>query len=1493
MRHAGFRVLRRGVDARFALIIAVAALLAAGAAALAGQQALAQSGNNTNPRVHATPLRNGVAVDERVIDELGGTALTHVELRLGSGNNGQTRATYQDFGSVELWLEERPGSALHDTQAHRLWYYSGGANAGQRLTLCGGGATRRCQLLKAEWKMLAGQSGVTSGQEATTNVEPIRLAFNIPTTITAGTIRLGVVHYSQFATRNTGGGSQWGPHSDWTVLTYGANITPVDDQDRPFWVRNSLTDSTRNRSFQYPFAAGQLSHVRLNAGLATALGDSRDTITYAQFTSVALKLEDSSSPTALNSNIGAHQNFFTTTDGANLSACGTSGNACVIDKAEWQALAGQTGAAGTVVVKPIRIAIKVPREFPVGTAYNGASVKLEAELTGTDIRVADREATFKRLSAHITRLQTAKRETAANGRRVVTVVEPNANSDVADGDHAAKECTAANLQAGGSPMTDCYRNIEVGEGVYLENILRVGGAADNTGSSTATTRTNDEWLRADAARHGAIFDRVQVQATVEAGTPPAPVPGGGVVAISTLCPIGSSNDPEHTSALGNVPRSRTTEGLATCTYRYNGATYWGGKGIEFFPTASAGTVVTITLSYHKGEDDDSTANVDESLVARDTLPITVAAAADNTDTGNRGSSWDESDVVAQLGQRSREDSLVLLIGHRRNRGIPEFWGGLTSPTGPGTIKGATYATVSSTAAVALTVPAGGGRLSLLGTDKSCTAGSSACTLTLTRNDLKQAALRGGPNPDLTLPTPQGMERRAATVADIADDTPYWPARLHFEHATAQDVTISGVLTLADDTTTSNFMYVAQGAAASPGASIVAWLPEDADDTLAPSQTTKVAIGYKVPAAASGVVSNPTGELFGAEDDAWRIWNPTPQFYEITGYTGVDPRPTVELITGASASPLPVSMWNSYLQLTGPAVWADTGGRRLRLDRTAYTYYKCVSEASRTGNEGDTGRICYITDASGNAPSVSIASDASADISVIAGDVPIWTMFGQVAPNASHSGGPNDSYFRAMNAHSSERFDVFGSAPFKVESIKQLSSIALGRKPGADGVVPTTPVRIGSSSDVRLSLLNANGRPSQLSAVSAITVTVIGGGTLTGQGCTNATSCTISTRSGGDLAAAAAANPAIVAAIDLAYNAPTRPGSASIRATVVGTDGTTYTESVDLTVSGSARELAVGGTLLRVHSSATADDDRDKIRIPITAQDANGNAARMPQNAAATVRGVGGAALPSGSHTATVTCTNESRLSCHIEIVVTATASQPLASGAYTATVTGTGLAETEASFAVGGPAETLAISVPDTLPGLAETFTATVSVVDKAGVPVADGSWVVFETAATGGGAPSAVVTSPGAEDVDHDGDPETAAVSQRRAKTKNGEVSASVTVVGNGITVLTATANNKQDSKPLDTRAAAAPEAIRTGPVLVYSVQSGEATTSSWATYKGAAATTADELLDHAEAPAAASIVWLWNGVKWIRYGEVDGTPLPGSQRFFILPDDTVWFGD
>ena len=592
--------------------------------------------------------------------------------------------------------------------------------------------------------------------------------------------------------------------------------------------------------------------------------------------------------------------------------------------------------------------------------------------------------------------------------------------------------------------------------------------------------------------------------------------------------------------------------------------------------------------------------------------------------------------------------------------------------------------------------------------------------------------------------------------------------------------------------------------------------------------------------------------------------------------------------------------DSGLVIVGPATWDANGGTRLRLDdATGFNRLACVDAAD--AGAADTGVLCRVVDADGNLPSLSVAAGADADVSVIV-DVRI-----DPATDATFviGSGERTATDRELFANAPEiyplnlRGSYFQRLSFSVERITQLSAISFDRKPGAGGIVPTGPVRIRSDADVRLALRNENGQASQLSAVSAITLTVIGGGTLSGLGCTNASSCTISTTSG-ELFDAAKTSPGKTAEIDLSYTAPAKPGDTAIRATVVGNDGSTFTETLDLTISGSARELAVGGTMPRVHSSATDNDDRDKILIPITAKDGNDNPAPMPRNAAATVSKVGGG--PVGSHTATVKCEggdNEARLKCNIEIVVTASASQPLASGAYTATVTGTGIGSTEASFAVGGPADALSISVPDPLPGLAQGFTATVGVVDAAGVPVADGTWVAFSTTATGGGAPSAVVTSPAADDVDHDGDADTATVRQRRAATRNGEVSANITIVGNGVAVLTAStgfgASLKSASEALDTLAAALPTDATgaVGRVLEYSTPGGEPDTSAWATYQGAGTTTADDLLGHGEAPSDARIIWLWNGVEWIRYGEVGGVALPGSQPFVILPDDTIWFGD
>ena len=1456
------------------------ALLAVFAFSLLAVAALAltrgDAGAQTIPTVHAQLLSNGVAASDPLIPEAGDTAYHHVELRVGTGANSATPVTYAtaDISRIDILIRRGSSGAtpdFWDGSASRSGkvaiFASDGATAGSRLAECDGIYNDRCEFLPAEWKALAGQTGAT---EATTNVGSIKLAFTLPSDFTNDEVSFEAVLYPN------AGGSAWS-YSRWPTAKYQMLIVPTDADDNPFFIRHS-TSSEDYDWLQYPFAAGQLSHVRLGIGL----GHGETALTYDKFDNALLQIwARSPAPyNTLNSDGSAHEGLYFTTAGAPLAACSGDSGGCRITETEWRALAGQTGAAADAPIKPIRFAFKVPRRF--GTTpvdYNGAQINFGVQLNtpGGLIKEGYTTQLYDRLSAHISRLQTSYID--GNGDHVQS--DPGDNGSVPDDKHRAMECRPEDVDA--TPTSDCTRNLQIGESVYLENILRLGGAdADANDGRTASvaraSRADSPILYLDAAKHGAIFDRVRVQATVEAGTPPAPVPGGGVVAISSLCPIGPSNDPEHTSALGNVPRARTVEGLATCEYRYNGGSYWGGKGVNFFPTAAAGTVVTITLSYHKGADDASTANVDESLVARDTLPITVAAATDNTDTGNGGSSWDESDVVAELGSRSREDSLVLLIGHRRNRGIPEFWGGLTAPTGPGSIKGATYATVSSTAAVALTVPAGGGSLSLLGTDKRCTAGAAACTLTLTRDDLKRAALYRGPVTD-----------PATTVADIADTAPYWPARLQFEHADpSQDVAITGVLTLADNSTTDSFSYVAKGGAANPGASIIAWLPEDADDTLAPSQTAKVAVGYRVPTA-------------GGDDDSYRLWGPTPKFYEITGYSGVDPNPTVALITGA-ADPLPVSMWNTYLQISGPATWTANGSRRLQLDASSYTYYKCVAASTRSNDETDTGRICYITDADGDAPELTVAGNADAAVSVIA-SVPLWTMFGAVAPNASHSGGPNHGYFRAQNVHSLERFDVFGrAAEIPVRRVVQVNSVTLARKAGAAGAVKT-----GDPARLRLGILNEDDGASDAGAISSVTLTTTSGklraGTSEGgdEFCQGSTTCsiTIGTTTDAntdDLASAAAANPALVAGIFVDLYDVKTAGTATVSATIVAAsasgDPVFRAEPLTIVFSGTARSLSLSEKLQRVNAYGTPDadvaavaadpdadppvaavaavakDDRDVIKIALTAADSRDQTAGIPVQTTITVTGPGGAAVPAGALSASIPMgtagCNTGRTACNIVIDVNAARTSPLASGIYTVKVSSGSLTAAQATFGVSGDPAELDFAVGD--PGAIGTqFEAEITVTDAAGEPVADGTEVAV-TVQSRGRRFAAPVTR----------------ISPAVQRTANGRVTAKFVVIGREVATIKAEAGGIARLAIADTRSADSEQ-----PAPAASLTSTQP--NSFTAWTGAGTSTASRLL--ADTPNA-NRVFLWNGVRWLLYAEISGTPIPGSLDFLIEPGDVLWLG-
>ncbi len=1015
-------------------------------------------------------------------------------------------------------------------------------------------------------------------------------------------------------------------------------------------------------------------------------------------------------------------------------------------------------------------------------------------------------------------------------------------SSTPDDDHtyrSAQLCTENHMTPGNPAYdanSDCNRAVRVGEAIYLPNTLLV---------QPGTARNGAGWLDGTGSSRVTYGQYDTVTLSV--------LQGSGFVGINTFCPVDVAVHAGEVEPRFS-PRDRTAAALASCTWRSTvadaaGTTLWNGDGALFFPTATGNFTATVTFAK---EDDPDTA-WDDSFSASDTIIIEVTA------TG-------QEPIKAYLGRRKLDNALSLQIGRKYTDGLPSQWGfgPVTEPGGEGYVAGATYADVAETGAVVLTVPSG--RLEVLGRSgpvKSCNAERGACTLTLSRADLKAAARAGW---------------TGSTEAEITDLAPIYLAKLLYSHApgATEDVEISGVLTLAGGGT-ENFSYIAKASAGSAPA-VDGWTRGDADGLLAPGQSAAVSIGYHVPAAGAG--------------DPWRLLRPVPDVWGVSSYVGPELNSRLRVVQehAVRSGPSPAAVAGSYLSISGPASWSVNGGRRLSLDQTygdkRYDHFSCVASTEVETGADEDASACFITDSEGGAPVIEIAADAAEDV-VITASLPLWTL------NAEEEQGTASGMPLGTEAHRNsvwhQRLEAFGSVTFKVQTVDQLTSITLGRAPNADLSVPTGPIRIDGSAAVRLALLNENGLASQLSAVSAITVSIIGGGTLSGFGCSGVSSCTFEADAG-PLFDAVQSDPSKAAEIDLTFKAPKAPGRATIEATVVGIDGSTFSERLALVISGSATEIAGSGEMPRVHSSATADDARDEIKIAISARDADGNVARMPADATATVRGIDGAVVPAGRLTSEVKCTDEARLRCSVEIAVTAPAASPLASGAYVATVTGGGISSAEVGFAAAGPAETVSIGIPDQLPGLGQPFTATVSVADKAGIPVADGTWVQFMAVGRGSAGASAILGAPPETDVDHDGDAETPTVRLRRAPTKNGEAGASVVVVGEGISIFTATAGGKSANVPIDTRAVPDEEADP-GPAIEYGTPDRQPAASSWATYRGASAATASDLLGLA--PANASIVWLWNGVEWIRYGESDGAEVPGSRQFTVTAGDVIWFGE
>jgi len=1499
---------QRALLAAFSLTVAlVAAIFASAPTDAQDAQDLSVNPVQRHQRADAS----GTALEGFYYKAADSDFLHHLRIHFVPGRYGAVGpATYRDFGRLELFFESTGRSNLHPGTAVRDWWFTADGTA---LAACSDDS-HRCRISKTEYQALAGQTG--AGDDAV--IGPIVIGFKVPSSVGDDEIVLQSKHDTSSATRPSSS-NQW-QNSRWTRV----------DKHRAI-VAALTADGEVIPEYVFSNAAGNLGanlvHVRISVGGSHIPGF--ESATYERWGSASnagtyLRINAEISGSTRNLVGGQIENVFFQADGTTAIDCNSSTSQdCRITKDVWKTLAGQAGEPDTVQIKPIRIAFKVPSADSGGTPFaTTPEVTLNLNRVGAQndagnnllsgSRVVNTD--FTRLIGHVFRLQAASR---ADGTNTRTPLEPG--TPLPDGStHSATVCTPA------STGTDCTRALEVGEDMYVGAALTRGGTANTAGRFN---RTGSAWLQYGFDH----FDEIEISFTPTVGA------GGGDVVITggTLCPVEIPASPAHPFV--DAPRDRTAAELRVCKWNHaiygnsyrsaanpSGAPYWDtGTGPQVVGL-KAGTGA-LAVTYRK----------DGADVAKNSFTLTIAAAT----RANLLSAADAPLITAGIGQGDGGGPLVLQIGYERRRGIPAYWPRTRDTAGSGYYGFARYADVES---VALTVPAGGGTLEALGTAQSCTATDSAsCTITLDKAALKQAA-RYGYTPEDGAP-------------GIADSDAIWRTRLLLHGAASRDVTISGVLTLADGTTTHNFSYTAKAAPNAAGATVAAYLRGDSDGILAPGQSAAVAVGYQIPAwienpssgnggflgkfveenskDASVLLTESAAENADLDGSAIQVLPARQSDWVWTTYsageTDFEVNPADQVWLGSAAPPLtyryspvpgawavsddgylrtfatpepagevdyvqPGVMTDAYLQITGPATWTANGSRQLRLDRTEYTYVKCVNSNTLNASLDAADRTCFVTDADGNSPSITAAADASGEVRITA-SLPLYVLVGaapnDVGPTLSGSG-----LGRPLNTHALRRTNAFGRASIPVGRVTQVDSVALTRKDAATGAV-----RTGDPARLKLGILNENGGASAASAISSITLTTTSGKLRAGPSensaefCSGSTTCSITIGSvtnadADDLASRAAANPALVAGIFVDLYDVKAAGTATVSATIVAAsasgDPVFRAEPLTIVFSGTAASLSLSEKLQRVNAYGTPDeavaadpdadppvaavakDDRDVIKIALTAADSRDQTAGIPVQTTITVTGPNGAAVPAGALSASIPMgtagCNTGRTACNIVIDVNAARTSPLASGTYTVKVASGSLTAAQATFGVGSDPAELDFALGD--PGAIGTqFEAVITVTDAAGQLVADGTEVSITVASRGRRFAAPVTrTTPAVQ------------------RTVNGRVTARFVVTGREVATIRAQAGSVASLAVADTRSADTEQ-----PAPAASLTTTQPNT--FTAWTGAGTSTASRLL--ADSPNA-NRVFLWNGVRWLLYAEVGGAPIPGSLDFLIEPGDVLWLG-
>lgn len=336
-------------------------------------------------------------------------------------------------------------------------------------------------------------------------------------------------------------------------------------------------------------------------------------------------------------------------------------------------------------------------------------------------------------------------------------------------------------------------------------------------------------------------------------------------------------------------------------------------------------------------------------------------------------------------------------------------------------------------------------------------------------------------------------------------------------------------------------------------------------------------------------------------------------------------------------------------------------------------------------------------------------------------------------------------------------------------------------------------------------------------------------------------------------------------------AGTATGTAEVTATVYSATGERFTtETREVTITGRAEKFEITAPTSTLYRTHTADDDRDKLVLATKATDGGGNP-------------VGGDALRSGAKitgpgnknetSKFETLSRNAKGQIEVQLKSTTTGTAALAVGTYKLEAsigTGTGLKDTVEFTVVDKAAAEDGISVefdPAVPTTVGEEVTATVTVQDAAGNAVADGTTVTVSASDSAGTGAALRL------------------VGNSNPKTKNGTASVRMVTIGDGLAIVTVTADGSVEVATVRSNAMSASQ--------VRGVEGlSRSDVNQFASWEPGNTVQASELFGELRSRGAGAI-YRWDQATraWLRYAtDTSGRELPGSVNFQIARGDTLY---